>query len=445
MKFVNGGNSLNNLKEERALHIFALLSLVIYSSFSYFSHIDPRFSIVNYLIANTVLFLILALLFTLNTKNKIKLSYSNILIWAVLFRIAGLFSYPLYEDDFFRYLWDGYTFSQLGSPYGIAPSDFFSDESLAGHWQHILGQINYPDVATIYGPTLQYSFLLSNWLDEGNVYVLKGIYIVFDLLLIAILTQLADKKWVFLYAWNPLVLKEIAFTAHPDGFAVCLLMIGVFFFTRRHIYLSALFLALSVAAKIFALLIAPLILLKMNWRASVVFFCSLLALYMPFISQQQTDFIGLAAFANEWQFNSAIYALLTLFLPTLYAKFMLAICFLCFSAYYCWRYVFSKKDAGISNIPRGDILLGLFLFIAPVINAWYFLWVLPFAVLFPSFWPWLASYVLLFSYLIGLNLESSNLAAYQTLSWVPLFEYCAILLALIAPPLYVYLSKTKQP
>ncbi|MCE2392333.1 MAG: hypothetical protein J4G09_12765 [Proteobacteria bacterium] len=49
----------------------------------------------------------------------------------------------------------------------------------------------------------------------------------FDLLLIRLLLPLARPAFVLLYAWCPLAIKGIAFTAHPDGLGVCLLMAAV--------------------------------------------------------------------------------------------------------------------------------------------------------------------------------------------------------------------------
>ncbi len=48
----------------------------------------------------------------------------RLLLWAGCFHVIGVLGDPLWEDDFFRYLWDGYRFYETGSPYGIAPPHF---------------------------------------------------------------------------------------------------------------------------------------------------------------------------------------------------------------------------------------------------------------------------------------------------------------------------------
>lgn len=84
-------------------------------------------------------------------SGKEGITASRITFWALCFRLIGFLGEPLWEDDFFRYLWDGYRFYETGSPYGIAPSQFFSDSSISDQFRQILARINYPNVPTIYG------------------------------------------------------------------------------------------------------------------------------------------------------------------------------------------------------------------------------------------------------------------------------------------------------
>jgi alpha-1,6-mannosyltransferase len=68
---------------------------------------------------------------------------------------------------------------------------------------------------------------------------------------------------------------------------------------------------------------------------------------------------------------------------------------------------------------------------APVVNAWYLVWLLPFAVIYPSRWAWVASVSVLLSYAVGLNLAGSSLGAYELPVWIITLEYGVILLALL--------------
>ena len=148
----------------------------------------------------------------------------RLLLWAVVFRICGLAGGPFYEDDFYRYLWDAYRFATAGTPYGAAPEQFFVDPAVPALFQGVLDGINYPELPTIYGPTTQFVFLLGYWLQPASVTALQAILIAVDLATVVLLLRLTRPANVLLYAWCPLVVKEIAFTAHPDGAGACLLV-----------------------------------------------------------------------------------------------------------------------------------------------------------------------------------------------------------------------------
>ena len=135
-------------------------------------------------------------------KNNYSLTARYVYLWALAFHLIGIIGLPLFEDDYFRYLWDAYQSVQLGSPYGVAPSEYFDNralnQSVPEPFQAILGQINYPDIPTIYGPSLQYSFLLAYIISPGEVWPLQLVYSVFDMLLIGILLKLAKPNMVML-------------------------------------------------------------------------------------------------------------------------------------------------------------------------------------------------------------------------------------------------------
>ncbi|MBL4852530.1 MAG: hypothetical protein JKY90_09710 [Gammaproteobacteria bacterium] len=351
----------------------------------------------------------------------------SILLWALIFRVIGLWGLPILEDDWYRYLWDGYRFVTDGTPYGVAPSAFFASESLPGRFTEIIGQINNPDLPTIYGPTLQYLFALAYLISPGELWGLKLIMLCADLGLIAILLRLAPVGYVLLYAWCPLVIKEIAFTAHPDGIGVFLLLAALFLRSRHYYAAAVIVAALAVATKVFALLIVPWVLWRLSVKYWLLFFASLGTVYLPFIVQGSSDFFSLFVFAQYWEFNAAAYAVLNLFLSDSIAKLSLAVLFLVWLGWY----FFKSQDQHTFVMPRADWVFGLFLLISPVINAWYWLWVLPFAVIFPSRWAWTASAALLLSYCVGLHLPSSDLGAYEMPDWIRIVEFSIIAIALL--------------
>jgi len=354
---------------------------------------------------------------------KDSVSLRDILLWAIAFRVMGVLGAPIFEDDFYRYLWDGYRFASTGDPFTHAPSYFFADDTVPDVFQRLLDGINYPDIPTVYGPSLQYSFLLGHWLLPGDVLGLQIIYALVDLCLILVLDKLSDSRWwVFLYAWNPLVIKEIAFTAHPDGFGAFFLLLACLCAGNRRYAVAVGALAISVCAKPFAWFIAPFLLWNMPRRYWVGLVVGVVALYLPFVLQSSSVLEGLFAFGKDWQFNSFIYGGLSLVFPPLLAKAFSVGAFLL--GYVAYLIYFMRNP----TMPiRYDWILAMLLFCSPVFNPWYWLWVLPLAVMYPSRWVWVTSFALLLAYLSGINTNEPGVAAYELPRWVLVLEYGVVI------------------
>ena len=350
----------------------------------------------------------------------------RLIFWAVVFRICGLAGGPFYEDDFYRYLWDGYRFATTGTPYGAVPETFFSDPAVPAVFHGILDRINYPELPTIYAPVTQVVFLFGYWLKPGSVIALQAILILVDLATIALLLRLAPAGNVMLYAWCPLVVKEVAFTAHPDGIGVCLLLAAIVLARKHRWWSAAVCLGMAVGTKIFALVLVPLVLVGASFGYWVLFVVTLSALYAPFILQGGAGFDSLLVFAREWEFNSAAFGPFATVLQPFGAKLVLGLVCAVFWGHYYFRY----SRSGDREIPRGDWLYGIFLMASPVINPWYLLWLLPFAAITPSVSAWTASIAVFLAYVTGLNLNDGNLQPYQQPVWVRPLEFGLILLAL---------------
>ena len=349
----------------------------------------------------------------------------RLFLWAVVFRLCGLAGGPFYEDDFYRYLWDAYRFATTGTPYGAAPEAFFIDPSVPALFQGVLDGINYPELPTIYGPTTQLVFLLGYWVQPASVTALQAILIAVDVVTLVLLLRLTSTTNVFLYAWCPLVVKEIAFTAHPDGAGACLLLAAIVLALDRRWSGAAILLGLAAGAKTFGLVLAPLVLARAPVRYWLLFGATLALLYGPFALQGGTDLASLQVFALEWEFNSALFGLLATAAPRFESRLVLGLVFVVIWA--CYYRSYTRRD--IHGIPRGDWLYGALLVVSPVINPWYLLWLLPFAAVFPSAWAWTASGAVLFSYITFLNLQDYAMDPYAQPVWVRWLEFGLILAA----------------
>lgn len=342
-------------------------------------------------------------------QSRISPSITLILVFALLFRMIGMTIFPVLEDDFYRYLWDGRALIEYGTPYGVAPSEYFTNDSLDPAFENILSNINNPDIPTIYGPFLAWIFALAYLISPGELWPIKALFVFADAIAILILVSLMfshnlKPTSLILYAWSPLILKESIITAHPDIIGVLFMMLALLLTQKKHFYWAAVAIALAVASKVFAIIIAPL-LLGLFWRRWVVFVIVCISVALPLGLADAWIPEGLTAMASSWLFNAPLYSLLQPYFSITTIKGILVVIFAM-----AWLTVFFRKSLKQEPLRiKGDILFGLFFLCIPVLNPWYLVWFLPFAVIHPSCWVWVASLsVLLLSYVSGINLDQKN-------------------------------------
>ncbi len=365
-----------------------------------------------------------------STLYNTKILIGIILFWAIAFRLIGLFSPAILEDDFNRYLWDAYIFSETGSPYGVPPAVYFDASHLAEQWHQVLDGINYPEITTIYAPGLQYTFLLAYNIQPASLLALKGLFLLADLLIIGLLMRRIKIQYLLLYAWCPLLIKEVAFSAHADIIGILFLLLAIYYGEKKQAWLCGITLALAISCKPFALLLIPILLRPAMHKGLLSAAMALLLIYAPFIAKGHNEFSTLFTFTQHWEFNSSLFALLNSFLHATHAKLIGLAAFL---AFYTWYWLHDLKNSYAYKqhlTPRGDWLFGLLLIASPVANPWYFLWVLPFASIFPSRWAWTAACSLLLAYITGINLLESDLGAYDHPVWLRPLEFGLIAIAL---------------
>ena len=372
-----------------------------------------------------------------------------LLLSAFVFRIVGLFAFPPLEDDFYRYLLDGRNTIELGSPYALAPSQLFeylrhTDPPYLGIAEHI----NYPQVPTVYGPTAQWLFALAYWIAPQQIWPLQLLMSLTDMGLIVVLLKLTRARNVLLYAWSPLIIKEFAFTAHPDVLGAALMMTAILLLSNnknnfaQRAFSAGVLLALAAGVKVFALIVAPFV-LRFNHYAWAAFIGCCIVISLPFgiVTAWYPD--GLKIMGDSWLFNAPLYYFLEGWVSLNLLKATLAGCFLLLLAVYYIRFI-TNPSTSVNKVRGEWIFAGLFL-ITPALNPWYLVWLLPFAVLRPTLWAWVGSVSMLLAYASGINLASfsqyENLALYQHPLWVIQTEFMPILLAIVGSRVYFSIFK----
>lgn len=339
--------------------------------------------------------------------------------WTIVFRVIGFCGEPVLEDDWQRYLWDGWVFADTGNPYDKAPILFFSDPNVPVSMQRVLDAINNPEVPTIYGPVCQWLFLISYWIAPAKLWPLKLMLIAADLGTVALMARMVSGRRLLLYAWCPLLVKEVAFTAHPDVVGIALLLAALHVRRPRSI---AILCALAVGTKIFAAVIAALLLLRLPKKYWITFSAVLAGLYFPFwVQGSLADFSALKTFASDWEFNSTVYGVIGIWTSAQSAKLICGALFVIFYSIYAWKWR--------GGVPRGDWIFGVFFLLSAVVNPWYLLWMLPFVAFCPT-WAGIAALVIVsVAYAHGLNLPGSNLGPYDHPTWVRVVEVVTIFVA----------------
>jgi alpha-1,6-mannosyltransferase len=330
---------------------------------------------------------------------------------AIALRLIAAMANPLLEDDHYRYLWDGFRTATAFNPYALAPSEFFSNSALGDAWQEILSGINHPELPTIYGPVLQYLFALAYFINPGKLGAIQGLLLILDLLVIVLLMiERVPSPWVLIYAIHPAITKEVMASAHPDIVVGLFLVLACMAWRRSRPYLTGALLAAAIATKLPAILggmllvwaaarkepavpvhspnstIAPW-LKRTSWRAlfpdwpwvfaSVSSMLAVLALlYLPFWWASGSEWASLMIFGERWKFNPLLFRLLELLLPTGWARPTALIAFLLSAVglLLMWR----KQKTGCPPI---DLAVMALLFVAPVVNPWYWTWGLAMAAL----------------------------------------------------------------
>lgn len=422
----------------KSIHIIGLLTCIIYIIWLIQS-VGNGVSLVSYLTGNLLAFLLLWRAFSQQNLSQPK-QFQVILFWAILFRLLGLFAEPILEDDHYRYLWDGYQLVSSGSPYGRAPANFFTDDTVPQAIQAVLDRVNYPEVPTIYGPVSQAIFATAYLIAPASVLALKCLFFGFDIAGLLLLKRFANNNYFIVYAWNPLLIKEVAFSAHHDAIGVFFLIVAIYVYQQKKQYLTAISLALAVAVKAIAIIFIPLMLFRLGFRSWVVCVVALGVCYLPFLAfGSGTDLIGLIRFTDVWEFNSSLFGILQLFIERTNIKILTAVLMLLVSI------ILLPKTTSL--IPRGDVLFAVLLLLSPVVNPWYLLWLMPFAVIYPSRWAWLFSFAVSLSYITGLNLEDATLTAYNHPLWLRFVEYLPVLLIIywdLTKPLPIRFWQTKN-
>ena len=252
-----------------------------------------------------------------------------IIVVGISARAIFLFSTPICETDFYRYLWDGGVTASGHNPFGYVPADVIGGDaplSLVALGQdagQVLGRVNHPHLATVYPPTCQAAFVVAHWLKPWNLTAWRIVLLVFDATALLLLFLLLKKlklplAALAIYWWNPLVIKEVVNSGHMDIIILPFLLGALLLALNRRYKSCAAVLALAVGAKLWPIILLPLLLrplLKKPRRlipAVLVFAGVLAVLFVPLAAAVGVrEESGFLAYAQQWTMNDALFMALS--------------------------------------------------------------------------------------------------------------------------------------
>ena len=413
----------------------------------------PLLGLLCFLIAAGCVFLLLRALLPISPRLTQRSGFI-ITVFLIGFAARGLmlFSEPVLEDDYQRYLWDGGVVAAGLDPYRYSPLTVlegrvpFVYNKLRDHAYPIVERINHPELRTIYPPGAEGAFALAHMISPWSLTAWRGLILVFEtisfLLLLGILFHLGrDASWITLYWWNPLVIKEMMNSGHMEAVLVPLLLGSVYLLLKQRLMSSSLLMALAASVKFWPALLLPLIWRQMvhrpTHRPTGLLLSVALALLIgvgtvwPYLSSGLNESSGLVAYAQNWTTNSLIFPLIETGFEWLLSPLGLAAYtpFIARGAVglvllsVVFHYVRGPGEGEEAVLFQLFSLVLLIFLMSPAQFPWYFLWVAPFLAVYPLYSlclmvPMLAFYYFGF-YLMVHDLSESWRFPVVAMSWIP--------------------------
>jgi alpha-1,6-mannosyltransferase len=229
---------------------------------------------------------------------------------ALACRVPLVLAEPTLSDDIYRYVWDG-RIQRLGfNPYLSAPAD----PALVRLHTSVTRLTNHPELPTIYPPAAQWFFRVVASVDESPR-AFKVAFVGCDALIVLLLLRwlrlTGHSPWrVLVYAWNPLVILEVAGSGHVDVLGTLLLMISFLALAGRRPLVAALSFVVAVEVKFLPIVLAPLFWRRLRGRDVALACVVALAMTAPFLSGNLGLPVGsLPTYLAGWRFNGPAFAL----------------------------------------------------------------------------------------------------------------------------------------
>jgi hypothetical protein len=296
----------------------------------------------------------------------------------IAFCLALAFRVPLVgprvgpASDMVRYLWDGRVQTLGYSPYQVTPAD----PAMAATHTDETRDMPSRYARSPYPPAAQLFFRLVVTIHDSTR-AMKIALTLCDVLTIVVLWRwlvvTGRPEWLALvYAWNPLVVLEIAHSGHVDALGALWIVASAYWLARRRTALAAIAFVLAVASKLLPIVLAPLYFGRIRMRDALAGGALLVVLYLTF-SRGGTIQVGtIPSVIQNVRFNGELFRFVARLVGSPQRAAAVAVAAgLLAAAWARWRLEPANPAAWAWP-------MAIALAFGPVIYPWYLLYVTPF-------------------------------------------------------------------
>ncbi|HEX6976180.1 MAG TPA: hypothetical protein VF147_17355 [Vicinamibacterales bacterium] len=295
----------------------------------------------------------------------------------IAFVIAVAIRVPLavpkvgHDNDMVRYVWDGRVQTLGYNPYAVTPAD----PAMARTHNDETREMPSRRARTPYPPGAQLFFRLVVGLHDSSR-AMKFALVFCDLMTMVVLWRwlavTGRNEWLTLaYAWNPLVVLEVAHSGHIDALGALWITASAYWLARKRTSLASVAFVLAVTTKLLPIVLLPLYLGRVKLRDLLVGGALFALLYIPFMTGGTMPLGAVPNVVAFIRFNGPLFRIIAqLGTPQVAAAFAVGAGFLvAVWARWQWR----ADEPAAWAWPMAVALAG-----APVIYPWYLLYFTPF-------------------------------------------------------------------
>ena len=349
--------------------------------------------------------------------KKCKPNIKNLLFWifivGIIARVIMIFSAPILEVDYHRYLWDGAVTANGYNSYEYSPQEFIkgkSNEKLPERLRELsinnletLEKINHPQLKSSYPPVTQAVFAFSNLIKPFSLITWKVVLLIVDIttffLIYLVLKKLKiPESNLIIYWWNPLLIKEVFNSGHMDVIVFPFLLACFLLYLSKKYLFSFAALCTAVGVKLWPVLLLPVLLRNFvsDWKKFLKYFSifSVLTLFIlsPLFFSYFDQASGIEAYTRSWQNNDSFFRIILaaaeFVLPLFgyhpgHGQFVSRIAVglvLIFAIVYLIK---NKSDGRLDHFKISLVIISFAFFLSPAQFPWYYLWMLPFLTIIP--------------------------------------------------------------